>query len=71
MATPEQTAKLRELRLAKEKREREAAKLLKAARAAQKQARIDHVFSVVGESLRNGTFHESHLPLVLKAIKKA
>jgi hypothetical protein len=71
MATPEQTAKLRELRLAKEKAERDAARLLKAARANQKQTRIDQILTQVGERLKEGTFSEHDLPALLRQIKRA
>jgi hypothetical protein len=67
----EHTAKLRELRLAKEKQERDSMRAMKSARAAQKAERVERVIAALGESLRNGTFHEDHLPSVLKAVKRA
>jgi hypothetical protein len=71
MNSKEQTAKLRELRLAKEKQERDAARILKSARVAQKAVRVERVIAAIGESIRNGTFHENQLPSVLKALKRA
>jgi len=71
MNSKEHTAKLRELRLAKEKRERETFKAVKAARASLKEARVNMILAAVSESLRAGSFHENDLGAVLSAVKSA